>query len=424
MPLNLYRRHYEQENRCAGGHKPDSQSYESDELRPKWKKCGCPIYASGKLGDNPKFRKNTGRFTFPEARIVADAWERGNPTPPPPIHPGPSEPAPRATVEDGVKQYLTSKQTRGLKGGTMAKYQGFTNRLKKFLDRKGVVYMDAVTVALMDEFYARWTDAPITKGKMLEQMKGFFRFCLKRKMLPEHPCEDLEPPVGYSIPKHKTPFTDAELERIFDAAENWDRLKWRQWGWRDGGGNPGKVTRDQVVCFILLMVETGLRISDIVTFNVPERINYQTGECFLFMHKTNKPLYSWINPDLLARLKELIDEFGPVPFDTPSRDMQKKTDTWRKRLEKIWEQAGPFDVKPTPHLFRHTFARLQLQRGVSVDDVAELIGDTPEMVRRHYARWVPERQQRLTNILKEAYQSAQKTKWRGQVVAMPKREVG
>jgi hypothetical protein len=59
-----------------------------------------------------------------------------------------------------------------------------------------------------------------------------------------------------------------------------------------------------------------------------------------------------------------------------------------------------------------------------VDDVAELIGDTPEMVRRHYARWVPERQERLTGILKEAYEQSRKAKWRDNVkriaVKLPK----
>jgi len=39
---------------------------------------------------------------------------------------------------------------------------------------------------------------------------------------------------------------------------------------------------------------------------------------------------------------------------------------------------------------------------VSPADVAELIGDTEETVRKHYARWVPERQERLTRILQEA----------------------
>jgi hypothetical protein len=35
--------------------------------------------------------------------------------------------------------------------------------------------------------------------------------------------------------------------------------------------------------------------------------------------------------------------------------------------------------------------------------VAELLGNTEEMVRKTYSAWVPERQARLTRILREAF---------------------
>ena len=54
--------------------------------------------------------------------------------------------------------------------------------------------------------------------------------------------------------------------------------------------------------------------------------------------------------------------------------------------------------------------RLLLQRGVSPRDVADLIGDTEDVVVKHYARWVPERQERLTNILRDKLSTAPKPK--------------
>ena len=47
---------------------------------------------------------------------------------------------------------------------------------------------------------------------------------------------------------------------------------------------------------------------------------------------------------------------------------------------------------------------------MSPRDVADLIGDTEEVVLKHYARWVPERQERLTNILREKLADAPKPK--------------
>lgn len=91
--------------------------------------------------------------------------------------------------------------------------------------------------------------------------------------------------------------------------------------------------------------------------------------------------------------------------------MKQLTDIWRnKRLHKVFELAGPFEEKPTPHRFRHTFVRILLEKGVSVADVAELIGDTEEIVRKHYSRWIASRQDRLTRILQEAFEDKLKPK--------------
>jgi site-specific recombinase XerD len=69
-----------------------------------------------------------------------------------------------------------------------------------------------------------------------------------------------------------------------------------------------------------------------------------------------------------------------------------------------------------PHRFRHTFARILLQRGVAVRDVADLLGNSEKMVRRHYAAWIPERQQRLTKILQDAFDDRPRPK----LVVIPK----
>jgi len=82
--------------------------------------------------------------------------------------------------------------------------------------------------------------------------------------------------------------------------------------------------------------------------------------------------------------------------------METVADLWRRKLNKAWELCGVWEEPPHPHRFRHTFVRILLEHGVSPRDVAELIGDTEEMVLRHYARWVPERQARLTLILQGA----------------------
>jgi integrase len=87
------------------------------------------------------------------------------------------------------------------------------------------------------------------------------------------------------------------------------------------------------------------------------------------------------------------------------------TDVWRRKLLRLWDLCEPWPERPTPHRFRHTFARILLEKAnVTVRDVAELLGNTEEIVRKHYAAWVPERQARLTKVLQEAFEAKPKPK--------------
>jgi hypothetical protein len=83
--------------------------------------------------------------------------------------------------------------------------------------------------------------------------------------------------------------------------------------------------------------------------------------------------------------------------------MRTIAESWRVKLKRIFKLAGPFEESPTPHWSRHTFVRILLENGVPVADAAELIGDTKDVLRKNNARWVPERQARLSRILKDAF---------------------
>jgi site-specific recombinase XerD len=84
-------------------------------------------------------------------------------------------------------------------------------------------------------------------------------------------------------------------------------------------------------------------------------------------------------------------------------------DIWRnKRLKMVFDLSGPWAETPHHHRCRHTFVRILLEKGVSLADVAELIGDTEQMVRKHYSKFVKSRQARLTRILQEAFEDRPK----------------
>lgn len=193
--------------------------------------------------------------------------------------------------------------------------------------------------------------------------------------------------------KNKSPFTDDELRRILAACDA-VRVEWTN------ETGTGLWTGDDVKDLIWLMLYTGYRISDATLFDMAR---LQGSEIFIRAKKNGGDVFTYVPDWLRDRLQARAARYGPRPFIIKSERLETVTNVWRRRLARVFAHAGPFEEPPTPHRFRHTFVRILLQKGVPIADVADLTGDDEETIRKHYARWVPERQARLTRILQEAF---------------------
>lgn len=402
MALKLYRRHRKE---CEGGHAEDTRSGEFEEGRRGWKRCACLIHVAGTLGG--KFnRKQTGRSQWEEARNFAAALETAS------VWDGKADPAPTPvalstpsciTIVDAVKVFLTNREGTKIASATLRKYKTFTKQLTGFAETRGYVVLDQFTSSDMDVFYSGLSLGVRAKAKRLSTLRAFFRFCVNRKWITENPVStDIRPPVGASRVANKFPYTDEELQRIIEACDRVGAISWMN------GRDSGVWTGEDVKEFIWVMVYTGLRISDVGLFHMNR---LKGNEVFLRAKKNGGEVFAYL-PDWLAdRLQARAKQLGARIFVVGVSDrLETITDMWRRKINKVFELAGAFEETPTPHRFRHTFARILLQRGVPVSDVADLLGDDEKTVRQHYSRWVPERQARLTKILKDAFDNKPKPK--------------
>lgn len=403
--LSLYRRHRRD---CKAHHPEEFKSGEFDERKKGWKRCDCPIFASGTLAR--KFRRqSTNQWEWEPARTTAAAWESANSwhDSPPAVSNAATAPeqsaAARLSIEDAIKVFLAHREGSAISPATLRKYKTFTKQMKTFADSRGYVMLDQLTPTDVDSFYAGWKLGVRTKGKQLGTLRAFFRFCVNRRWLKENPVStDIKPPIGANRVANKAPYTDEELERIISACDKIGEIAWTT------GKQTGAWTGEDVKDFIWVMVYTGLRISDVGLFNMNR---LKGNEVFLRAKKNGGEVFGYIPDWLRDRLNARGKRFGVRPFVIGQSDrLETVTDLWRRKIGKVFEYAGRFDEPPTPHRFRHTFARILLQRGVPAADVADLLGDDEKTVREHYARWVPERQARLTKILKEAFDDKPKPK--------------
>jgi hypothetical protein len=119
MALNLYGRHG---SHCPGGRRLHKMTYEADELRRGWRKCSCPIYASGTRGGRFR-RRNTAKAKPVESPIVAAVAADASP--------------PRISITDAIRPYLAVREGAGIAPATVRKQWTFTKKLRSFADERG-----------------------------------------------------------------------------------------------------------------------------------------------------------------------------------------------------------------------------------------------------------------------------------------------
>ena len=227
--------------------------------------------------------------------------------------------------------------------------------------------LDQFAPADIDLFWANWKLGARAKGKRLHTLRAFFRFCVNRKWMPESPVSsDIKAPVGSSKAKNKAPFTDDELHRIITAC---DEVKVE---WKNETGL-GVWTGEDLKDSDLAHGVHGFRISDATFFKISR---LRENQVFIRATKNGGDVFAYIPDWLRDCFRARAERFGERLFIVgKSERLETVTNVWRRRLDKAFEAAGPFDELPTPHRFRHTFARMLLEKGVPVADVADLLGD-------------------------------------------------
>jgi site-specific recombinase XerD len=261
-----------------------------------------------------------------------------------------------------------------------------------------------------------------TQSRMISDLRSFLAHCLSREWLSDN----------WATKKHKMmttgkrktpkqPFPEKDLMFIYRACELLT----------DGRGFNSKRIQTprgfESLVFLWLMRYTGLRISDVVALRadqiVPFQISTYTHALSCRPGKTERSTGATVqiplpngklpgDPDIVGALAAISLKHDQFFFFNPrvlpiycgcverhcdlcsawKKKIAEATNNWRDSLtrvfnlaEKLMEKEGTsFSVHPHPHRFRHTFAARWLEAGASLRMVAQFLGDTEEVVLRHY----------------------------------------
>jgi site-specific recombinase XerD len=277
----------------------------------------------------------------------------------------------KKTVAEAREAFLAYKADKTPE--TLRKYARVVNTLQTYCDKNKLKYVASLTLEALDPYIQEHRRARIVWHKHVEILRTFFRFCVSRKWCDENPASEI------ALPKLEeneeiVPYTREEVARMIAASDyvgkrSYERLRAR--------------------AYVLLLRFTGMRISDVVTLS---REHIQDDYIVKRAIKNKRWLRIQIPPVVRQALEVL-----PHPLAAPRESKayfagQGSLRSLVKSAERLlWSVFQKADVRAAyPHRFRHTFASELLARGESIEVVADLLGDSPTIVRKHYRKWMPE----------------------------------
>ena len=157
---------------------------------------------------------------------------------------------------------------------------------------------------------------------------------------------------------------------------------------------------------VLLLRYTALRIGDVAMLT-RDRISLDGGRWRIFLRteKSGQPVFLPVPPDLKSAL-----EAAPPPISNiDSRyffwNGNGKPKTHKAHIDRCLRAVfNASSVKGAhAHRFRHTLATELLGRGASFEDVADILGNSPAIVRKHYGKWSAARQSRIDDLMERVY---------------------
>jgi len=347
----------------------------------RYRRCRCPIHVEGSLGAE-SIRKALDLTSWEAAENLIYEWNVTGRIG--------GRIAKSSTVDEAVRLFLADAAARKLSPRSVYRYKAFLERsLLPWCHEHRVGTVRELTFERAAIYRAAWTTwSAYTSAKNLELLRMFLRFCVKARWMEENPAADLKSPKVQMAPT--LPFEEAEEERILRTCETYRNHN------RHGKRSPARLRT-----FVLTLRYTGLRIGDVATL---ETKRLEGNSVLLYTHKTGVPVYVPIPGFVADALREQATlNVNPRYFFWTGESTVKCTSaTWQRNLKTLFRKAGVPDGHA--HRYRDTFAVSLLLAGVSLEDVAVLLGHaTPAITAKHYAPWVQARRQRLEEMVSRTW---------------------
>lgn len=290
----------------------------------------------------------------------------------------------RKPFGEAAKAFLASK---ALAPASLRKYERIMKAFTEFARAAGADTVDRFSLEHLDAYRASRPLGPLSWSKELTLLRTFFSFCVKRRWAAENVAKDMEMPRDPK-PKERAPYTSEEVIRIMAAAE---------------AIGQGPYERLRARAMLILMNSYGLRVSDVATL---KRDRIVGDRIFLHALKNGAPIRVPLLPEVKAALEALPLPEGasadcPYFFWTGNGTLDSLLRGVERTLTSVFRRSKVPNA--CAHRFRHTLATRILVNGGTIQDAANILGDSPSIVQKHYLKYSTEYQDRTDEVMRKAH---------------------
>jgi site-specific recombinase XerD len=283
-----------------------------------------------------------------------------------------------------------------LEYGTWRKYRNSLRLFVSFCEERRVSALANVSLDDLEDFRRTREIRQVTWKVELQTLRTFFAHCVRHQWLATNPAKEVKAPRNIK-PNEVVPYTLLEEGQILAACD------------RIGGGRYQRegatYERLRARAMIMVLRYTALRVSDVCTLRKdaiswdPESAKWRV---FLRTQKSGEPVYLPIPESLKLALDALplprnAARDCPYYFWNGLTSRRAVVGIAERTLGAVFKKSGVKNAHA--HRFRHTLATRLLEQGATFDEVADILGNSAPVVRKHYGKWSQGRQRKIDRLM-------------------------
>jgi integrase len=291
------------------------------------------------------------------------------------------------TIREFERKFTSDLSRRNqlgqIAGSTAALYERVGASFFRWLETQGVGKMDEIFNQDVDDYLLH------RRGKILARnpeggargleteskiLRALFSFAVESGAIHVSPLKEL---YKSDVPAEEPePFTSDELRKMDEAAEGETRLAY------------------------LILRWTGLRVSDVAALTWGA-VDLEKRTLTWLTQKRKKTVCIPLSEELTAELEERHSRVSLKISKLQLSGCKIIPNATRARLygmiKELGKKAGVENVHP--HRCRANFACMILQKGGSIWDVAQMLGDQVSTVEKYYGKFTDQARDRIRNVL-------------------------